>query len=181
MEGYFPIHEYCRLSGCNTDTAYHRAIRGNVDSFKDKDERLFIYFTDYKTKVPEGFITIAEYAKRNNMSYSSVDFAIRNNRFNPDDVYRIPKHSFAVRRRHRVFIRPDAERNISSKEEFAQQNSPEGYITMNQWGAKNNVSRDRIGQMVRNHRIETLKVGTYRYIKEGTPVPLDKRHKENRQ
>ena len=80
MEGYFPIYKYCEITGCNKDTAYHRAERGTVESFKGKDGRWFLYFSDNRG-IPEGFVSIEDYAKKIGVSHSQVAYKIREGYF----------------------------------------------------------------------------------------------------
>ena len=86
MEGYFPIYKYCEITGCNKDTAYHRAERGTIEAFKGKDGRWFIYFSDNREAFPEGFITVEEYANKIGVRKSTVFGRIRNGYFDEKDT-----------------------------------------------------------------------------------------------
>jgi hypothetical protein len=169
MDGYYPIQAYCALTGISKDTAYHRAIRGNIKSVKDKRGRLYLYFSENENNVPDGFISVNEYAKKYNMKAGAVQQAIRHKRFNEEDVFRL-QHNIGSKNAPHVFIRETAELAPGYKT-----NCPPKYIHVSEWAKLNNVTRNNLGQMIITNRIETIKVGGYRYIKEGTPLPKDRR------
>ena len=175
MEGYFPIMEYCKLAQCTRDVAYHRAFRKEVDSFKDKNGTMFIYFTDYMIGIPDGFISAKEYAVKHNVSDTYVRNAVHHNRFNDEDIYILPRHSYALHRFGRIFIRENAQIIKLTPDKRAKLNCPIGYLTSSEWCKKHNITRDRFNQMVIHKRIETIKVGSFRYVKENTELPKDKR------
>jgi hypothetical protein len=170
MEGYFPIQEYCKLAEISTDTAYHRAIRKRVDSFTDKYGRMFIYFTDEKI-APDGFVSLHDYAKLKGVEYEAVRMMHRKKRFNEEDVYIVPHHVFRPKTYDRIFINKNAEIPKPPKV----MNCPEGYIHISEWAKKNEVSPERLNQMILHNRIETIKVGKFRYIKEDAKLPIDRR------
>jgi hypothetical protein len=170
MEGYFPIQEYCKLAEVSTDTAYHRAIRKKVDSFTDKNGRMFIYFTDEKI-VPDGFVSLRDYAKLKGININTVKMMYQKKRFNEEDIYIIPPFVFRPKTYDRIFINKNAEVPKS----LIATNCPEGYIHISDWAKRYKVSQERVNQMIIHDRIETIKVGKFRYIKEDAKLPIDRR------
>lgn len=88
MEGYFSIKSYCELANVSTDTAYHRARRNEIPSFTDENGRQFLYFTDEFPGIPEGFISMIEFAEQRKMSYNTVGRLIKKNIIEDKDVFR---------------------------------------------------------------------------------------------
>lgn len=159
-EGYYPIHEYCNLAGVNRDTAYHRAIRKEVPSFKDEDGRLFIYYANYDINIPEGFVTLREYAKKHNTKPGIVGQYIRLGNFKPSDVFVLAKDIFTPTGCH-IFIHKDAE--LCKKIDLR---CPEGYLSAMDWCAKYNISRSNLGQRILKGKIHPVKVGRYIYLED---------------
>ena len=178
MEGYFPILEYCELAEVDRDTAYHRAARGMVDSFKDKEGRLFIYYFKDETKVPENFIPFKEYAKQKGVSYSALHLALTKGEFIKEDVVTLAKDKIKKGTRSKIFINPDAIRRKRTREVVATELCPDGYITAKEWRLRNNVAETNFSQMIIFDRIPTIKIGQNRYVKEDEPLPKDKRRRE---
>ena len=109
MEGYFPAYEYCRLTGCKKDTAYHRAERGTVESFKGKDGRWFIYYSDNNDGEIDGYLSVKDYAKKHNISESTVKSKIYSSdefKKNTTSLVLIDKNGHP---RKKVLIKEDAE------------------------------------------------------------------------
>lgn len=175
MEGYFPISDYCVLAQVDRDTAYHRAIRGTVDSFRNKNGRLYIYHSQNNINIPDNFIPLTTYAKKQKKSYSAIHRAMSAGEFKSKDIVVLPLTIMNGSSRSKIFINPDAERAKRTYEMRARAKRPEGYLTANEWREKYHVTKSNFNQMIISDRIETIKVGAYRYVKETQQLPEDKR------
>lgn len=147
MEGYFPIEQYCRITGCSKDTAHHRAIRGTVESFKDTYGRHFLYYNDEVDPVPEGFVHITEYAKAHNIHRDSVRRTVKNGMFNKDDVKYIRFMTPMGTHYIQVYIRSDAEYhntkpriNRRTTEKVMNEFRPEGYLTVKEFAQREGIT-----------------------------------------
>lgn len=47
----------------------------------------------------------------------------------------------------------------------------EGYITLSEWANKHNISSSGASYYIRNKRLNYIKVGNTKYIKENEPMP----------
>ena len=158
MEGYYPIRAYCELAKVSKDTAYHRAIRKEVPSFKDEEGKLFIYYSDYT--VPDGFVTLKEYAAEHNTKANTVRQYIRLGNYKAEDVFRMPEEITTPSHRC-IYIKKDAE--ICKKVDL---NCPPGHLNAMEWCAKYNVSRPNLSQKILHGKIKPVKVGRYIYLED---------------
>lgn len=139
MEGYFPINQYCELTGLKKDTAYHRGIRGTIPAFKDAEGRWFFYFCNDEPDAPEGFYTLAEYAKDHNLAPHEVYYAIKCRRIIESDVVVKVIHPKTAKggRSRLTFVRKDAvilpKKERDHGYQIIAQLCPEGYIPVNAW------------------------------------------------
>ncbi len=147
MKGYFPIEQYCRITGCSKDTAHHRAIRGTVESFRNSNGRYFLYYNNESDPIPEGFVHITEYAKAHNVHTNSVRKAVKNNVFNKDDVKCIRIMSPKGCHYNQIYIRKDAEYPNESKiksrrttDKVMNKFRPEGYLTVKEFAQREGMT-----------------------------------------
>ena len=163
MEGYFPIEEYVELAKVNRNTAYVRVYRGQVDAFKDKNGRWFIYFSDetgikrrsyYDRIVPEGYMKMSDWAEAHGKTYQSVLGCVKRGKFAQGDLYRIGRG---------IFIKNEA---VPDTRKLIIRKCPSGYLSVKEWAEQNDVEHKTAMQYVTDGRIPSVKIGKYRYIKE---------------
>jgi hypothetical protein len=147
MEGYFPIEQYCRITGCSKDTAHHRVIRGTVESFRNSNGRYFLYYNDEVDPVPEGFVHYVEYAKIHNINQDSVRRTVKNGLFNEGDIKRIRYMTPQGAHHIQVYIRSDAEYpntqlriNRRTTEKVMNELRPEGYLTVKEFAEREGMT-----------------------------------------
>lgn len=57
---------------------------------------------------------------------------------------------------------------------------PVGYLTIFEYAARNYVTANNIRYHIQNRKLEVLKIGSDKWIREDAPYPEDARLKENR-
>ena len=147
MEGYFPIEQYCRITGCSKDTAHHRAIRGTVESFMNNNGRYFLYYNDEVDPVPEGFVHYKEYAKIHNIKPDSVRRTVKNGLFNEGDIKRIRYMTPQGAHHIQMYIRKDVEypnkpkfKNRKIADKVMNEFRPEGYLTVAEFAQREGIT-----------------------------------------
>ena len=176
MEGYFPINEYCRLANISTDTAYHRTNRKKVPFFIDNNNRMFIYFSDEGPVVPEDFISVVEFAIKNNTSDVRIRNLINRGVISSEDYIRIPKSKFFSNRRGGVYVR-ESIKLTNTKMDNIRKICPEGYITLNDWCKKVDMPIGSAVQFISRGKLKIYKFGGHRYVKEETQDPRKRKVK----
>lgn len=177
MEGYFPIYQYCEITGCKKDTAYHRVLRGTVEAFKGQDGRWFVYFSDNR-EIPEGFVTTAEYSKIIGLNKRTVDTRIRLGYFNENDTITsiiIDDKGHPTKRR---LIRKDtkwidyrAESNKITSKKLMDFLKPEGTYTVPEYAKIVGRRSCTIYSRIKNGNIKFAKIEGHYFIypeEEGT-------------
>ena len=171
MEGYFPVEKYCELTGVSRDTAYHRAIRGTIDGFKNKHNRWFLYFCDESDHIPEGFIHPKAYASMHGVTLSAILTRIRKGMFDEGNICRIRRLTPKGLIKEGTYIRKDAK--FLDKREYllaAEQNyimnlsRPIGYLTVSEWSERENVPKYKVYSMIKYHKIPSCKNFDHWYI-----------------
>lgn len=192
MEGYFPIRQFCELSGISADTAYHRALRGTSPAFKDKSGKWFIYFCDDEPDCPEGFCSIDEYARMYGVNTNCIRIRIRAGNITEKDYIRkkVPVRDIKKGCRERLFIRKSAPflkksqliRNSNNSRIYKK--CPDGYIPLSKWAENEGVLKYDCYNWIKNEYLKPLKLDGHYYIPEGMTVEtvylyMDARRKEN--
>ena len=181
MEGYFPIHQYCRITGISKDTAHHRAIRGTVEAFKNKEDRWFLYFCDESDPIPEGFIHYTEYAKSIGIRPETVWNVARKYKLFPEDDYIVARY-MTPQGAHRItlYIRkgieyPNSKDNVNKREAFKLMNSlrPKGYLTVKEFCEREHCSKYYVYNRLTHKKIQGINVSGHWFIDE--KVMLNKR------
>lgn len=160
MEGYYPIQEYCRLAGVSRDTAYHRTNRKEIPFFKDETGRMFIYYADYQKNVPDGFVSIKEYAETHNLKNATVRQNVVMGNFKPEDIYKAPDNGVMPYSR-RIYIN-----NEAKPHKKVDLYCPPGYINAKDWCKKYNITRNNLGQRIRHGKVHPIKIGRYLYLED---------------
>ena len=174
MEGYFPVTQYCQLTGVSKDTAHHRAIRGTVESFKNKHGRWFLYFSDENKPIPEGYIHIDDYARMHHKDPRSVRALIRKNRFQEGDIY---YHCWMTKYGAHMkspYVREAAEYPNDQRYDITQRNRevmnkyrPEGYLTVPEFSEGEECQACYVYNRINVGKIRSAKcVGGHWYVPE---------------
>ena len=170
MEGYFPINQYCELTGLKKDTAYHRGIRGTIPAFKDAEGRWFFYFCNDEPDAPEGFCTIKEYAVAHDLKLKDIYYAIKCKRFVEGDVIVKAYHPKSARggRSRLTYIREEAVMLPKKKRDHGYQKiiqmCPEGYIPINAWIEREHVKMYNAYNWINFDYLPCIKHEKHRYI-----------------
>ena len=170
MEGYFPIYEYCKITGANKNTAYRRAERGTIEAFKGKDGRWFVYYSDNRG-IPEGYVSTEEYAKKVGVCRQYVDYRIRSGYFKDDETI---TETIIDEKGHPTFrrlIKEDAKwedyRGDSNRYRAGKiMNSlrPEGTYTIREYADKNNITCATVYGRIKWGKIRFKKVNDHYFI-----------------
>ena len=176
MEGYFPIEQYCKLTGVSKDTAHHRYIRKTVDGFKNEVGRCFLYFNDEIDPVPEGFIHDVEYAKKIGIGITTLRTTIKRGLFDKEDVVRLRYMNPLGTPYIQTYVRSNCEypngRSIAQqKKQWLLMNKlrPEGYLTILEFAEREKVPKSCVYQRILRGTIKEAKqVEGHWYIPETT-------------
>ena len=170
MEGYFPIYEYCKITGANKNTAYRRAERGTLESFKGKDGRWFVYYSDNRT-IPEGYISTEEYAKKVGVCRQHVEYRIRSGYFKDDETITSIIINEKGQPQKRRLIREDTEwidyRGDSNRmrcTSIMESLRPEGTYTVKEYAKMIKREPCIIYNRIKNGIIHFIKVGGHVFI-----------------
>jgi len=176
MEGYFPIEQYCKLTGISKDTAHHRYIRKTVEGFKNEAGRCFLYFSDESDPVPEGFIHSKEYAKKVGISVTALRTTIERGLFNDKDVIRIKYTNQLGKHFNQIYVRSDCKypngRSIAQQQRqwlLMNKLRPEGYLTILEFAEREKVPKSCVYQRILRGTVKGAKqIEGHWYIPETT-------------
>lgn len=164
MEGYFKVSTYAKFSGISRDAAWHRVLRGSVESIIGKDGCRYVYFNSMDHDMND-FISLKDYGSAHGIKKATLMARIHSGLIKPYDVKKYE---------HRWYIRKDyiAADVISSQQNKRlcglQRNKPNGYLTIEEWSSKNGINLQTARIYVRCGKIESIKVKCFRYISEDT-------------
>ena len=176
MEAYLSAFDYCEKTGTKKDTALHRAIRGTVPAFQDQNGRWFLYYNDdEEQKIPEGYITIEEYAKRNNIRVGICKSVLKDGLFNKEDIKIVYGKGYHGRQYSNVIIRenaiaPDILPRIYANEKMLHiiyLDCPNGYITVREYCKQMGIDsyhKSRVYQQIYAGKIPAIKYKGHYYI-----------------
>ena len=174
MEGYFPVAQYCEMTGISKDTAHHRAIRGTVESFKNKYGRWFLYFCDETKPIPEGYIHLNDYAKAHNKTPKAVYSMVRKNRFLENEVHYHTWMTTGGAHRTTPYILETAEypgdrirENYFGTKRIMIENRPDGYITVSEFCKREDCGTYYVYNRINAGKIRDVKmIGGHWYVPE---------------
>lgn len=165
MEGYFKVSTYAKLCGISQDTAWHRVLRGSVESFAGKDGLRWVYYkSEVKPKIPEGYIPLSQYLEKFGISHPTAYHRIKMKQLREPDILNVG-HGRVTR----WCIRQDYEwpkiiRTPHNKVVKLHNNKPDGYLTMKEWCRKNYMNYNTTRRYVTTGRIECIHTGGHVYI-----------------
>lgn len=165
MEGYFKVSTYAKFNGISQDTAWHRVLRGSVESIIGKDGCRYVYFNSLDMdRDTSGFISLKDYGRAHNIKPTTLVSRIRKGLIEPPDVKKY-EHRWYIRK---DYIAADVGLPRDSRLRSMQQNKPNGYLTIKEWSRKNNINLNTARTYVYCGKIESIKVKGNHYISEDT-------------
>lgn len=181
LEGYFPVEQYCRLTGVSKDTAHHRAIRGTVESFKEeKSGRWFIYFCDEADPIPDGFIHVSEYARKNHVHSNTVYRQAKQGIFEQEDFCFIRTMTPQGAHRISLYIKESVEypnipriRNGRTIRGVLEKSRPDGYLTVMEFAVREGCSKHYVYNRLFSNKIRGKKINGHWYVDERISVKGD--------
>ena len=165
MEGYFKVSTYAKLCGISQDTAWHRVLRGSVESFVRKDGLRWVYYkSEAKPKVPDGYIPLPQYLEKIGICRMTAYRRIKMGHLREPDILNVGHGRIA-----RWYIRQDYKwpKTISTprgKVAELYNNKPAGYLTIKEWCQKNHMNLSTTRVYARAGRIECIRTGGHVYI-----------------
>ena len=161
MEGYFKVSTYAKLCGIKKDTAWHRVLRGSVDSIIGKDGMRYVYFSKGEQ---EGYIPLRMYCKKHGIKPHSAIERIVRKRLGAPDIKKFSKAKNA-----KWYIREDYvwQECRSRKTIGMYMRKPDGYLTVDEWSKKNSMPSNTVRVYIRQGKIESIRVSGYVYIPKG--------------
>lgn len=161
IKGYFPVSMYAKMNGISTDTAWHRVLREGVESIIGKDGERYVYYEKH-TKLEQNYITLKEYGKTHGISNSALYGRIRKGIIPENVLVKKGKGSGCI------YIQKDyvtpARQLANQKTIDLYQKRPDGYLTVNDWADKNQMSYNTVRVYTRNGRIPSIRVSGHCYI-----------------
>ena len=165
MEGYFKVSTYAKFSGISQDTAWHRVLRGSVESIIGKGGCRYVYFNSNDIDHDmNDFVSLKDYVNAHNINRSTLLFRIHTGLIKPPDVKKY-EYRWYIRK---DYIAADVSSPRNSRLLFLQQNKPNGYLTVREWSSKNGINLKTAQTYVYRGTIESIKVKGIRYVSKDT-------------
>ena len=147
MEGFFPICQYCEITGVKKNTAHRRAERGSVEAFKNKEGRWFLYFCDDKEIAPEGYVKFKDYADSHGISESTLHNYVQQGRISKDNILTVKKvltSAIIKGSKKRIYIKKDAPLQRKDRKECSLLilrilKPSDDYLTVDEWSKRENI------------------------------------------
>lgn len=169
MEGYFKVSTYAEFSGISPDTAWHRVLRGSVESIIGKDGYRYVYFNGINVdRDLDDFISLKDYGSAHNIKPSTLLARIRSGLIKPPDVKKYERKWYI----REDYIVADVGSLRYSRTAGLQQNKPNGYLTIEEWSSKNGINLNTARAYANLGRVESIEVEGYRYIPKDTIISV---------
>lgn len=169
MEGYFKVSTYAKFSGISRDTAWHRVLRGSVESIIGKDGCRYVYFNSNNIdREMNGFISLKDYVIAHDIKRSTLLARIHSGLIKPPDVKKYGRRWYI----RKGYIAADVGSLRHGCAHYLQQKKPDGYLTIRQWSSKNGIKLETARTYVYCGRIESIKVKGHHYISKDTILSI---------
>lgn len=158
MEGYFKVSTYAKLCGIKLDTAWHRVLRGQVDSIIGKDGVRYVYYSKEDLK---GYIPLRKYCKEHGINPSKLLWRIQSNYLKEPNIKK-----FGKSKKSPWYIREDyviSELPHSSVYSMYK-NKPEGYLTIKEWCLKTKMNYNTTRVCIHGGKIDSIRINGHVYI-----------------
>ena len=165
MEGYFKVSTYAKLSGISLDTAWHRVLRGSVESIIGRDGYYYVYFNSIDIdRDMNGYISLKDYGSAHNIKCSTLYARIRSGLIKPPDVKKYERKLYI----RKDYIAEDVGSLRNTRAVGLQQNKPDGYLTIQEWSSKNGINLRTARTYVYCGKIKSIEAKGYHYVSEDT-------------
>lgn len=161
MEGYFKVSTYAKFSGIKLDTAWHRVIRGSVESIIGKDGFRYVYFNSNDIDHDmNDFVSLKDYVNTHDIKRGTLIDRIRAGYIKPPDVKKCGRRWYI----RKDYIAADVGSLQNGRLRDLQRKKPDGYLTIREWSSKNGINLETAKNYSHIGKIESIKVEGYRYI-----------------